>query len=116
VTDCRGDDVSNPAIVVLDGELRPLTVTAAPGVRPVCGLRTGDVELVVDVTTTEYGEVPPVMMNWKVLAGTQLALAIAPGVAVNALGGGIGLPVPNWLVTVGELPGAMVSPFASVMP
>ena len=99
--DCRGDDKSKPVIVVVDGEVRLLTVTACPEGIPVCGARNGDVGLSDAVVTTEYGAVPPVMMNWKLLAGTQLALAIAPGVTVNALGGGIGVPVPNWLVTNG---------------
>ncbi len=88
----------------------PLTVTPWPGVMLVCGLTTGDVELVDDVTTAEYGAVPPVPMNWKVFAGAQLSLAIAPGVTVNGVGGGTGGVVPSWLVTVGYAPGGIVGP------
>ena len=100
--DCRGVLESYAVMVVAAGEVIPLTVTACPDAMPVCGLVTTDVELVVDVVTTENGAVPPVRMNWNVLDGTQFAFAIAPGVAISVVvGGGAGGVVPSWLVTVG---------------
>ena len=89
-TVCGGNDLSKPVIVVVDGDVRPLTTTATPAAIPFCGLRTGDVGLFDEDVTTEYVGTPPVMTNWNVLAGTQLFLAIAPGVTVNGPGGGAG--------------------------
>ena len=48
-----GVDLSKTVMVVVDGDVIPLTVTAAPLTIPVCGLSTGDVGLVVAVVTTE---------------------------------------------------------------
>jgi hypothetical protein len=50
---CGGTDLSNPVIVVVDGEVRLATVTAVPEATLFCGARTGVVELVEDVATTD---------------------------------------------------------------
>ena len=93
----------------------PLTLTPWPGVMLFCGFTTGDVTLVDDRTTAEYGPVPPVPMNWKVFVGVQFVLAIAPGVTVNGPGGGTGGVVPSSFVTVGYAPEGIVRPVASVI-
>ena len=116
VVDCRGELESYAVIVVCAGDVMPLTVTACPAPMPVCGDSTTDVELVVELVTTEKGAVPPVSRNWNELVGTQFALAIALGVATSAVGGGgAGAFVPTWLVTVGYAPPGIVRPVASVI-
>ena len=102
-------------MTVVDGDVMPLTLTPWPDKMLFCGLMTGDVTLVDDRTTAEYGGVPPVPMNWNVLVGVQLTLAIAPGVTASGPGGGAGGLVPSSFVTVGYSPAGIVRPVASVI-
>ena len=84
----RGEELSASCTTVVDGDVIPLTLTAAPEEMLFWGATTGEVVLVEDSTTAKYGGEPPVPTNGNELAGTQLFLAIAPGVTTSADGGG----------------------------